>query len=134
MIVIDTSVVASWFFSDEDDAMTRQSAERTLSETALVPPIFPAELANALLSACRKGRIPSDELEGALERTKQLPIRVESQGFDLNHEMVLATRYGLTIYDAMYLALAERHHITILTRDRALRAAALQAGLAEDAP
>jgi predicted nucleic acid-binding protein len=130
VIVVDTSIVASWFFSDEGDEMPPRSAERVLAETAMVPPIFPAELGNALLFACRKGRIPRDEIDAAFERIRQLPIRIESQGLDLKREIALATRYDLTIYDAMYLALADRHRIALLTRDRVLHAAALEAGLA----
>jgi predicted nucleic acid-binding protein len=132
LIVLDASIAASWFFSDESDELTRTSAELVLSETALVPSIFPAELANALLFAHRKGRIPKDGLKGALERIQQLPIRIESPGFDLRTEIGLATRYGLTIYDAMYLGLAERYRVALLTRDSALRAAALDAGLSEE--
>ncbi len=133
MIVLDASVAASWFFSDESDELTRTSAELVLAETALVPSIFPAELTNALLFAHRKGRIPKDGLRGALQRVQQLPVRIESVGFDLTTEIDLAARYGLTIYDAMYLALAARYRVALLTRDNALRAAALDAGVADEA-
>jgi predicted nucleic acid-binding protein len=132
LIVLDASIAASWFFSDEDDDLVQRSAARALAESALVPPIFPAELTNALLFAYRKGRIPKDGLNGSLERVQRLPIRVASQGFDLKTEIDLAIRYNLTIYDAMYLALADRHRVPLLTRDSRLRAAALDAGLAEE--
>lgn len=132
MIVVDASVAASWFFNDERDDVAVRSAQRVLEDVALVPAIFPAELANALLFAWRKGRIPSDEFDGALEKVKNLPIQVASQGLDLEEEVALATRYELTMYDAMYLALAGRHKIGLLTRDDRLRAAALDAGLLED--
>jgi predicted nucleic acid-binding protein len=132
LIVLDASIAASWFFNDESDEMTRTSAELVLAETALVPSIFPAELTNALLFAHRRGRIPRDGLKSALERIQQLPIRIESPGFDLTTEIDLATRYSLSIYDAMYLALAERYRVALLTRDSALRAAALNAGLMEE--
>jgi predicted nucleic acid-binding protein len=131
VIVVDASIVASWFFNDERDEIALRSAERVLEDIALVPAIFPAELANALLFAWRKGRIPRDEFDGALDRIKNLPIQVASQGFDLEDEVVLANRYELTIYDAMYLALAGRHKVGLLTRDERLRAAARDAGLLE---
>ncbi len=134
MIVVDASLVAAWFFDDERDDAAYRSAERVLGDVALVPPIFPAELANALLFARRRGRIPADEFFASLERIKQLPIHVESYDFDVDDAVRLATRYELTVYDAMYLALAERHKIELLTRDRRLHLAAVDAGLAAEAP
>jgi predicted nucleic acid-binding protein len=129
VIVVDASTVAAWFFDDERDAIATQSAQRVLGEVAIVPAIFPTEVANALLFASRKGRIPKGQLGVALEKIRQLPLRVESQGLDLSDEMTFAIRYNLTVYDAMYLALAHRHNIELVTRDRELRAAAVDAGV-----
>lgn len=131
MIVLDTSVAASWFFADEDDDLARDSAQRTLEEGALVPPIFPSELGNALLFASRKGRVSRSDLASASERMAQLPIRIDAQGFDLREDIELAHRYGLTLYDAMYLALARRRRIPLLTRDGALQKAAAKERLAD---
>jgi predicted nucleic acid-binding protein len=131
VIVVDASIVAAWFFSDEADEVALSSSQRVLRENAVVPPIFPAEVANALFFARRRGRIPKNEFEGAFERIKQLPIMIDSQGFDLDREVALSTRYNLSVYDAMYLALAQRRRIVLLTRDRDLHAAALDAGVAE---
>jgi predicted nucleic acid-binding protein len=49
---------------------------------------------------------------------------MESRGFTFKDELEIATRHDLTVYDAMYLALARRHKIPLLTRDRALQQAA----------
>jgi len=131
LIVVDASLVASWFFNDERDETALRAAERVFGEITLVPPIFPAELANALLSAWKKGRIPKRELDGAFERIVQLPFQVAPAGLELKDEVELAARYGLTVYDAMYLALAARHRAGLITRDARLRAAAFDAGLLE---
>ncbi len=124
MIVIDASVALSWLFEDELDDFATQSAERVMRETALVPAIFPAEVANALLFAARKARVAESDVRGALDRIAELPIRVASTGLTLAEEMELAQRHGLTIYDAMYLALAKRHRTALYTRDNALLRAA----------
>ena len=124
MIVIDASVALSWLFEDELDDFATQSAERVMRETALVPAIFPAEVANALLFAARKARVAESDVRGALDRIAELPIRVASTGLALAEEMDLAQRHGLTIYDAMYLALAKRHRAALYTRDNALLRAA----------
>lgn len=124
MIVIDASAAASWLFSDEDDDFTKASSQRALREGCIVPPIFPAELANALLFASRKGRISSADVATALERIAQLPIRIETRGFDMGEELQLANRYRLTAYDVSYLALARRHRLALVTRDAKLQEAA----------
>lgn len=127
MIVIDASVALSWLFEDELDDFATRSAERVVRETALVPAIFPAEVANALLFAVKRARVSEGDVRGALGRIAELPIRIASTGLALAEEMDLAQRHGLTIYDAMYLALAKRHRTTLYTRDNAL----LQAARAE---
>lgn len=124
MIVIDASIAVSWFFEDEHDELVIQTAHRVLNESALVPPIFPAEIANALLFAFRRGRIPERAVREAIEHVAQLPIRIDSAGFLLQGELALARQYQLTLYDAMYLALARRHRIALFTCDEALRRAA----------
>ena len=129
MIVVDASVVAAWFFSDEADDLTISSTEMVLRESAVAPPIFPVEVANALLSARRKGRIPKNDFDGAFEKLKQLPIMIESREFDLERELALSLQYNLSMYDAMYLALAERRRIPLLTRDNRLHSAAVDARL-----
>ena len=125
MIVIDASVALSWVFEDELDGLARESAERVTRETAVVPAIFAAEITNALLSAARKKRIERADLESALRRMAQLPIKIDTAVLDLSLEVRLAIKHRLTIYDALYLALACRHGLPLLTRDDALGAAAV---------
>lgn len=130
LIVVDASLILSLFFDDEINDFSKLSASRLLKETALVPPIFPAEIANALHFASRKKRLSERDLRTAMERIVELPIRIESYGFDLSVEFNLAKRYELTVYDAMYLALAQRRGIPLLTRDAALQRAAVAEGRA----
>ncbi len=89
-------------------------------------------MANAFLFASRKQRLSESEMRTAFERMAELPIRVDSCEFALRDEIELAKRYNLTIYDSMYLALARRRRMPLLTRDAALRRAAIAEKLADD--
>jgi len=128
LIVIDASIALSWLFQDELDDLARDSAQRVVQETALVPPIFPAEFSNALTVAVRRRRVREADLHSAVDRITQLPIRIDSSRLALHEEVRLAQKHALTVYDAMYLALARRHRLRLLTRDRGLRSAAAVEG------
>ncbi|HEY5341046.1 MAG TPA: type II toxin-antitoxin system VapC family toxin [Candidatus Aquilonibacter sp.] len=124
MVVVDTSVVLSWTFADESDAFAAESATRVMHAGAVVPCTFPAEVANGLFYAFKRGRISERDVTDALHRIAALPIRVDSPRLELDEEVRLAQAHDLTIYDAMYIALALRHRMALLTRDKALIRAA----------
>jgi predicted nucleic acid-binding protein len=131
LIVIDASIALSWLFEDELDDQARESADRVIRETAIVPAIFSAEITNALLAAARKKRIERANLESALRRIAQLPIKIDTATLDLSEEVRLAMKHRLTVYDALYLALACRHGLPLLTRDEALRAAGISESVSD---
>ena len=109
---------------DEIDEFARTSAQRVLDETALVPPIFAAEVSNALVVAARKNRLTREDVRERISRIGSLPIFSDKSWLVLDREVELALKHGLTVYDAAYLALAARSHLTLLTRDAALQRAA----------
>ena len=126
MIVVDASVVLSWFLDDELDEFAHASANRVVSEGALVPAIFPAEVVNALVNAALRGRLTNSDVAERLSRLDALPIMVDSARVALAEEVDLAQKHKLTVYDAMYLHVALRQKWTLLTRDADLRGAALK--------
>jgi len=126
LIVVDASVVLSWFLDDELDEFAHTSANRVVSEGALVPAIFPAEVANALMNAARRGRLTNTDVAERLSRLNALPIMVDSARVALAEEVDLAQKHKLTVYDAMYLHVAVRQQWTFLTRDADLRRAAVK--------
>lgn len=126
MIVVDASVVLSWFLDDELDEFAHTSADRVVSEGALVPAIFPAEVANALVNAALRGRLTNTDVAERLSRLDSLPIMVDSARVALAEEVDLAQKHKLTVYDAMYLHIALRQQWTLLSKDAELRRAALK--------
>ena len=55
--VLDSSVTLSWFFEDERTAATASVLDQVIEHGAVVPAIWRLEVANALQSGLRRGRI-----------------------------------------------------------------------------
>ena len=86
------------------------------------------EIHNTLLMSFKRGRITREDLERLLLFLEELDVQlVNSPSYGtLFH---LADAHGLTVYDAAYLDLALREGAAIATLDKALRSAALKAGV-----
>lgn len=130
-LVLDTSVTLSWHFADEQTPATRAVLARVVAEGDLVPSLWRLEVANALRTAVRRGRMTVAARNAALQDLALLNIEVDSetdaQAWDGN--LALADRFNLTPYDAAYLELALRRGLKLATLDRALRQAAGALGL-----
>ena len=85
-------------------------------------------LANALLTAERRGRLSSEEVNERLDALKDLPITTDQEP-DLQLAFDLARIHALTMYDALYLELAKRKKTALATRDRRLGQAAEAEGV-----
>jgi predicted nucleic acid-binding protein len=129
--VLDTSVAIAWCFEDESTPASRALIDSMVDQPALVPPLWRWEIANALLTAERRGRIDPASAERFLDLLEQLPILVDTdssrQAFRATWQ--LARAHDLTSYDAAYLELAQRLGLPLATRDLALAAAAETAGI-----
>ncbi len=114
--------------------MTTRNASLSCKENggAVVPTIWPLEIANALLVAERKKRIAPSEVGQFISLLLELGFRVDTatstQAFGDIHS--LARAHGLSVYDAAYLELAMREGLPIATSDDALKRAARKAGVA----
>jgi predicted nucleic acid-binding protein len=92
------------------------------------------ECINVLLSAQRRGRIDASQRLLLVERVSALPLRVDREPIDLRALDDLASRHGLSAYDAAYLELAVRRALPLATLDKGLARAARAAGVAVEAP
>jgi predicted nucleic acid-binding protein len=130
--VVDASIALSWCFEDETSPLTDAVLQRLLHEPAIAPGIWPLEVANALRSAERRGRIDEQSIPAATQLLMALPIHVdESIGLEaaLGRVLQLARAVGLTPHDATYLDLATRRGLPLATADEQLARAALAAGV-----
>jgi predicted nucleic acid-binding protein len=118
--VVDNSVVMSWCFEDEQTAHAQRILKYLTTAEALVPALWPFEVANGLMAAERRKRITLDEVIVFLGFLKKLPIQIEH--ISIKDEGWLACYHlgmdhHLSAYDASYLYLAVREKIPLGTFD-----------------
>jgi predicted nucleic acid-binding protein len=116
LIVIDASVVGHWLLTDQPLQLpTSLGADVELA----APHLIDAEVAHAIRRHLLMGLISVDRAEIALQDLMVLPIeRYPHTGL---LPRAFSLRDNATIYDALYLALAEALEATLLTRDKALK-------------
>jgi predicted nucleic acid-binding protein len=121
--VVDASVTLAWCFEDEATTWTDGLLDRLRNgDRILVPAHWPTEISNGMLMALRRKRIQPDRPALFWDELAILPIEVESPLSPTHAKAVLALslQYGLTVYDAAYLELAQRWEIPLATLDSAL--------------
>lgn len=130
--VLDTSVAVSWFFDDEAGEYTTAVLESLADGEAVVPSLWPLEVANVLLVAERRKRCSEAEAVRFIELLESLPIVTDDSTAHraLHQTYQLGREHGLTSYDAAYLELAMRLGLPLATQDRQLAEAAAKAGVA----
>ena len=131
-LVPDASATLTWCFEDEATPWTDALlAKLRAGDEAIVPAHWPAEVANALLIAVRRGRISREKANRFFLDLRALPIRIDSESGETVFDQVfkLAEQYRLTIYDAGYLELAIREGLPLATLDNDLRKAARASGV-----
>lgn len=120
-------------FSDEGNRYTEGVFQAVTKDGgAVAPTLWPIELANALVVAERRKRITAGQREAYLESLAGLDIEVQllTMGQIFDQGISLATTYGLSVYDAIYLGLAMQRRLPLATQDRELIRAANDAGVA----
>lgn len=93
----------------------------------LAPDIVDAEVMHALKGLERGEVVPRDLVELAVARLITGPVRRVSSR-SLAHR-AWALRHDLSVYDALYVALATQHDATLLTADRGMATAAMDVGV-----
>ena len=69
------------------------------------------------------------EAQAILTHIARLPIDTDRHAVPRQELLALPLRFGSSSYDAAYLELALRRQLPVATQDKALRAAALAAGV-----
>ena len=101
-------------------------------DEALVPALWPLEVANVLLVSERRRQLSHADARRFLELIAELPVEVDRAPTirEMREVFALGHAHRLSAYDAAYLALAVRERLPLATRDGPLRAAARAAGVA----
>ncbi|HET8997852.1 MAG TPA: type II toxin-antitoxin system VapC family toxin [Acetobacteraceae bacterium] len=116
-VVVDASVAVKWVVQEDHSAC----AVRLLAYQARhAPAHWQAEAVNALWSKVFKRELPAED---AAERASVL-LRAPVIGASISELMPLAfsisVAQSVTVYDSLYLALAEKLDIPLVTADRRL--------------
>jgi predicted nucleic acid-binding protein len=126
--VLDSSVAVKWVLPEADSAKAirlRTEYENGIHEL-LAPDIFIPEIANALASAERQGRIKAGEAAVLLHDVLRAAPTIHPTPPLLLRAMALTIANRRAVYDCIYLALAEAEGCELATADdqfaRGLRA------------
>lgn len=118
MPVVDASVLVDYLAGGEH---AESSRERLLgaSEALWAPHLVDAEVGHVLRRAVLTGELPQATARAALEDLADLPLRRAGHVGLLERAWKL--RSNVTFYDGLYVALAERLDLTLVTLDARLK-------------
>lgn len=130
--VVDNSVVMSWFLRDDAGPFADAVLGKLEGCAALVPSVWPLEVANTLLTAERRNLITESDAVRFISLLTKLPISIENATHrnQMTELYSLGRKHGLSSYDASYLSLAMRTGLPLATLDEKLKKSARRAGVA----
>ena len=130
--VLDNSICMAWSFEDETSTYADAVLDRLAKACAVVPALWPLEVANSLLMGEHRKRATEAETIKWIGILTSLPITIDdaTNAHAWGDTLSLARGHNLTAYDAAYLELAIRRDLPIATLDAKLKAAAEAIGVA----
>ncbi len=126
MIVVDASLMVAWLLQEDDARIVPEIYESLPELDIIVPPHWPVEVANALLTNVRRRRVVIDDVNSILAGLSIFRISFdETLAID---QMGVLTHFAasqkLTVYDASYVHLALEENTALATLDGDMRRAA----------
>lgn len=130
--VLDASMALSWYFRDEFTEHTSAISALSDDQTVVVPQHWFAEVANGMLVGERRKRSTTGDSAAFGDRIALLNLEVDAIDPDamFSHILPLARAHRLTVYDTLYLELAERRGLPLASLDDELNQAARRIGVA----
>ena len=125
LFVLDASVAAKWFLSAKDERLTNEALalfERYKQGEVrfIIPDLFWAELASAFWKAIRLGRFDQSSALEALKYLANCDLPAYSTEALLDRAFQIATTFGRSVYDSLYVALAVQSRASLITADERL--------------
>lgn len=131
--VLDASVALAWFIDRSVPPYALRVRQLLIrGDVAIVPALWPLDLANGFLSSERRGLLKQSDLTQMLQELDVLLRSIEiAPDVPSVRRIVTAGRVShLTAYDAAYLELAREQRVSLATLDQSLA----QAAKAADVP
>ena len=118
-LVLDASAVVKWFVEEDESREMRRIRDLYLSGRVAiyVPSLLFVELANALRYV---SGLTSTDVANALEALRTLRLNIVSDLEILDKAIEIAFSYDVTVYDAIYVALARATGSRLVTYDEEL--------------
>jgi predicted nucleic acid-binding protein len=117
--VVDTSVCIKYFIADPLTAKVNQLFGHFANpQTQIyVPDLFYIECANVFWKYVRARMYTATEVQADLATLKAFPLLVVSTADLMADAVTIALAYGISAYDASYVALSQQVGATLLTLD-----------------
>lgn len=130
MVVVDASAALKWILDEDGQA----AALSLLDEDVLHAPDFLlVEVANVLWSKVRRRILDRTHADAAYDAIAAVPVAYTSVAELTVPARSLAHALDLSVYDALYAALAQRLRCALATADARLAGAVDASGIAEPA-
>lgn len=115
LYVVDASAGIKWFVPeiDSDAALRLQDPAHHLH----VPSLFDVEVANTIWKKLRRAELSSAAADAIVAQLPLIPVPRHSDGPLVKAAFELAEKTGRTVYDSLYLALADRLGGQVVTAD-----------------
>jgi len=119
LLVVDSSVVAKWLFREPltDQALAVRRDWELSRVDLIAPELMLVEVSNIIWKKQRANLITEEEGTSALTNLLALEILTVEQQTILPRAYTLARLFDRTVYDALYLALAEEIGARFITAD-----------------
>lgn len=125
LFVVDASVAAKWCLPASGETLVDEAfgfLERYVTGEIqiAVPDLFWAELGNILWKAMRQGRCSATAAHAALKALEKQRVPTIPSLTLLELALDLASTFGRTVYDSLYIALAVHSKAQLITADQRL--------------
>ena len=127
-LVVDASVAIKWVLKEDDSTSARRIVDQA---ELLAPDLLWAELGNVLWRRQRVGELSPADARDMLLTLRAFPVRTYALFPLLPLALEIAVIIGHSVYDCIYLALADREDCRVVTADRRLQNAVTSGPMAQ---
>jgi predicted nucleic acid-binding protein len=113
--VVDANVAIKWYLPEVHDAPARRLL--TGAHELLAPDLIYSEVGNILWKRFRAGEMTEEEVEAVMHSFGALPLAITPSWPLVLPAMTIACQTDRSVYDSLYLALAIREGVPMVTAD-----------------
>jgi predicted nucleic acid-binding protein len=118
--VVDASMLIKTVFNEPGSDLAAALLATVALDARAAPDLAYLECAGTVATAVRRGPLGRDDAPAVLARLFQLRLTIHPTAPLLPSALHLALRHAISVYDAVYVALAEALDIPLITADAAL--------------